>query len=120
MEVPDLYGVSPYILAAVIAAIISGLAVYIANNSSGYTAGFLFAFPTALVTLFFVKKDKLHEVTKTFTLGAIAYVSFALIIYYLDNYSFEVEQKSKLLIGLSVWVVITIILFIIGKNENYL
>lgn len=57
--------VPDYILAFFLAGFINGLCVYTADNFSPYMAGYLAAFPVALISLVFTNKEARIELSST-------------------------------------------------------
>ena len=77
----SLSSVPDYVWAALFSAFAVGLAVYIADRSSPYTAGFMAAFPVALCSMVFVSQSARPETSRSFALGILAYAVFAMLFY---------------------------------------
>ena len=100
----------PYIISAIIAAIIIGIAGFVAQTSSPYTAGFIAAIPIGLISMTtFPDHPEMH---RTFALGILAYVVFAFLFYALvDQNGWDRTKALYACVGgwlaviLSMWVV---------------
>lgn len=102
------------IKAAAIAAALVGTAVYVSHTQSAYTAGFIAAAPIALISVMYAPKDKAGEMSRTVSLGLMAYTVFALLFYALVAQN-GWDRRKALIVAMGAWAVVTGIMWIVAR-----
>lgn len=103
---------------ALLAALVVGTAVYLAENNNPVIAGLLVTIPVSLPAIWFIKNDKssLHDYAWSFMLGFITYC-IAVILFYCLLTKFNLKKKKAIIFAMTAWLIMIILVyFVLIKN----
>lgn len=103
-----------YIWAGLFSALAVGLAVYVADQSSPFTAGFLAAFPVALCSMIFISQANAPETSRSFALGILSYAVFAMLFYSLISQN-GWNHNQAVMVCVGGWLLTAIIMWMLAR-----
>ena len=102
------------IRASLLAALVVGTAVYLAENNSPVIAGLLVTIPVSLPAIWFIKNDKsaLRDYAWSFMLGFITYC-IAVIIFYCLITKLNYDKEKAIITTMGIWLLMIILVYLI-------
>ena len=89
---------------------ILSLATHLANSGSPLLAGIFVTVPLELVSLFFIKKNKLHDYAKSILVMSISTI-VTVLYYYLIQPTNHMSSNMEILSAFILWLTIGISIF---------
>lgn len=110
---PELKKIVRPLRAALLAALVIGTAVYLAENGNAVIAGLLVAIPVSLPAIWFIENDKtaLRDYAWSFMLGFITYC-ISVIIFYCLLTKFNFEKKKAIITSMGIWFIMIILVYL--------
>ena len=108
------------IKAAALAAVIIGVASYLAENSQPILAGIITTIPVALPAMWFLGvKDpqEFKDYTWAFTLGIASYFIAIMTFYYMCAYK-EIPKKTAILYAMGLWLGLVVLAYFIFAERG--